>query len=292
MRGMNSLRSKVLGILALLLTVVGLLSFGISSKLLDLSLADFEKRAASDQFQRVELALKQDIEAFVRNTVNHAVWDDAALHVRKYDETYMDKYFTTVSMENVQAHAAAFFTLDHTLHSSVDLQSGQRRALQESSPLGQAMRSALPDPARQAGAHVKRWIAGKPVLLAISPVRSDQPWAANVGWLVMARGLEEGNLRELEQSTGGRFHILKAPQVSDTNTAPAPATGTSSASPAATGNRSSASAPSKLLSDSLGDSELVLEVELPKDLDTQRTTGQWPMRWCWCCWRCWLWSGC
>jgi diguanylate cyclase (GGDEF)-like protein len=254
---MTSLRSKILYILALLLCAVGAISFGVSSSLLDHSLTEFEKRAVSDQFKRVELAFNQDVDALVRNVVSRAVWDDAALHVRKRDETYMDKNFTTVSLENLQAHAAAFFTLKGELHSSVDIRSGQRRELKADDPVTQAMRSVQVDPARQTGGNAKRWINGKPVLLVFSAVRSDQPWAANVGWLVIARGLEDDNLRDLVRTTGAHFRIVSADL----------SRSTSSGLPSST--------ITEVFSDSLGSSDLRLEVDLPQDLGNQRKIGIW-----------------
>ena len=259
MWGMTSLRAKIITILALLLCAVGAISFGVSSTLLDHSLNEFEKRADTDQLTRVELALNQEIAALVRNVVNRAVWDNAALHVRRLDETYMDKNFTSLSMENSQIYAAAFFTLNGKLHSGVDVRSGQRRPLQANSTLEQAMRSVQTDPSRQTGGDAKRWVDGKPVLLVFSAVRSDQPWAANVGWLVMARSLEDANLKDLVQATGARFHIVKAEAATSSPHDGQAATETTS----------------KVLADSLGRSELRLEVGLPKDLDQQRKTGVW-----------------
>jgi Ca2+-binding RTX toxin-like protein len=101
MVGMTALRAKIISILALLLCAVGAISFGVSSTLLDHSLDEFEKRADADQLTRVELAFNQEVSALVRNVVNRPVWDDAALHVRHIDETYMDKNFTTLSLDDV-----------------------------------------------------------------------------------------------------------------------------------------------------------------------------------------------
>lgn len=180
---MTTLRAKIISILALLLSAVGAISFGVSSTLLEHSSEEFERRADADQFTRVELALNQEVAAAVRNVVNRAVWDDAALHVRRLDETYMDKNFTTLSLEKSQTYAAAFFTLSGKLHSSVDIRNGQRRALQADSALAQAMRSVQTDPSSQTAGNAKRWVDGKPVVLVLAPCAATSPgppmWA---GW--------------------------------------------------------------------------------------------------------------
>lgn len=256
---MTSLRARIISILALLLCAVGIISFGVSATLLDHSLAEFEKRADADQFTRVEWALSQEIAALVRNVVKRAVRDDAALHVRRPNETYMDKNFTTLSLENSQTFAAAFFTLNGTLYSSVDIRSGQRRALQVDAPLAQAMRSVLTNPSSQTGGNAKRWVDGKPVLLAFSTVRSDRPGAANVGWLVMARSLEEASLKDLVQATGVHFRIVQADATAKTSP--------DGMSPGKTAGKD--------FTDTLGPSPLRLDVELAQDLDKQREFALW-----------------
>lgn len=90
-------------------------------------------------------------------------------------------------------------------------------------------------------------------------MRSDQPWAANVGWLVMARSLEDANLKDLMQATGAHFRIVQ----SDAPTH------------AATASESPLEIASKVFTDTLGPSTLRLDVDLPQDLNQQRKFVLW-----------------
>jgi len=99
-------------------------------------------------------------------------------------------------------------------------------------------------------------------LLVFSPVRRAERLSPQQGWLLMAQVLDEASLRELSQSTGANFRFLPATAAAATSTAR-----TSGPPQAGTAQVSHA------LRDALGDSNLLLQVDLPPALERQRQTG-------------------
>ncbi len=253
---MASLRIKILLILVLFLCAVGSISFGVGAYLFHQSLVDFEQRATASQLARVETAFLQDVDALVRITVDNAVWDDAAQHMRQPDAAFMEKTFTRESLQNIGVQVAAFFTLDGHLHSSVDARHGGHTHLHADDALVHRIGAALQQPTlahSAGGGNLKLWVAGQPVAVGVSPVRNSAPGAETVGWLVMVRMLDASALRSLVQSTGSQFHIVQATSESATD--------------------AQAGVVGSVLPDSLGSSALRLRVVLQAGLDRQRQTG-------------------
>lgn len=260
----RSLRLKTLGILGLLLCAVGALSFAASAWMLDSSLGEFEQRVAQERVARVASAIQQDVSARVRVASDYGFWDDAAAFMSEPDEKFLTVNFTAESLRNAQVAAVAFFGLDGHLHAGVEMREGRRETLDETRPLVQRMRDLVMDRAlagRSIGGDAKRWVDGRPLLMVFSPVRRTERLSPQLGWLVMLQGLDEANLRELSQTTGASFRLL-----------PAAAGGAARADSAAQVSTAAAQI-TQPLRDALGESELLLQVDLPPALERQRQTG-------------------
>lgn len=249
---MNSLRLRILGVLALLLCVVGAASFVASSALMDRSLAAYEERAGVDQFLRVDLGLNQEVSALMRTSLDYGFWDESARHLQKANPQFLREIFTIDALRNLDVDYVAFLTLDGRLHSSVDVRRGMLESLRDSDPVVVDAMGAvlgLPLAVREQGGHFKMWLNGGPVLLGFSPVRLRDTGAPTVGWVVMGREWNPDRLSRLMQLTGSRFHLQ-----SQTNAAPTGAPGT--------------------LADSGGTSALRLVVDAPQALAAQKSTGK------------------
>ena len=116
---MTSLRLRILGVLTLLLCVVGAASFVASSALMDRSLAAFEERAAVDQFLRVDLGLRQEVDALMRTVLDYGVWDDSALHLQHAKPQFLKDIFTIDALRNLEVDYVAFGDVSSWLTSPV-----------------------------------------------------------------------------------------------------------------------------------------------------------------------------
>nr|WP_315240271.1 EAL domain-containing protein [uncultured Albidiferax sp.] len=249
---MTSLRLRILGVLTLLLCVVGAASFLASSALMDRSLVAYEERAGVDQFLRVDLGLRQEVDALMRTVLDYGVWDDSAFHLQHAKPQFLKDIFTIDALRNLDVDYVAFLTLDGRLHSSVDVRRGLVESLLDSDPVvvdAMGTLLAVPPVVRERGGHFKMWLGGGPVLLVFSPVRLRQVGSPTVGWMVMGREWNTARLSHLMQLTGSRFRLQ-----SEGYGAPVGAPG--------------------ILADSSGASVLRLVVEAPQALAAQKATGK------------------
>ncbi len=244
---MTSLRQRILGVLTLLLCAVGAASFVASSVLMDRSLAAFEERAGRDQFARVDLGLRQEVDSLLRTVMDYGHWDEAAKHLAQLDPGFLRGIFTVEALGNLDVDYVAFLALDGQLHSSVDVRRGLIESLLITDPVvieTMARVLGVPPALRERGGDLKVWLNGGPVLLAFSPVRMRAAGSPTVGWVVMGREWNASRLSRLVQLTGSHFSLLN----------------THSGSPG--------------LVDALGASALHLVVETPQALEAQKTTGK------------------
>ena len=242
--------------LVLFLSAVGAIGFGVSAYLLNQSLNSFEERSAASQMARVEAGLEQDVDALVRTAVDNAVWDDFVQYLDQPAPQFLEKVFSLDSLKNIRVDSVAIFTPDGRLHSSVDASNGQRGTLSSDSELVRSLQAALMTPAAQAlhlGGNLKLMVGGKPILAGFCHVRGSDASAANVGWLVLVRSLDGASLASLVRTTGSQFHIG--------------APGQAATSGAASHEMA------KVLTDTVGDHALQLNVVKQPGLDSQRNTG-------------------
>lgn len=249
---MNSLRLRILGVLTLLLCVVGAASFVASSALMDRSLAAYEERAGVDQFLRVDLGLRQEVNALMRTVLDYGVWDESAQHLQHANPEFLWRIFTTDALRNLDVDYLAFLTLDGHLHSSVDVRRGLVESLRDTdlalvNAMGKVL--AVPPAGREHGGHFKVWLNGGPVLLVFSPVRLREVGAPTVGWMVMGREWNAARLSQLMQLTGSRFSLQAV-------------------------DRSAPTGSPGILADSGGANALRLVVDAPQALEAQKTTGK------------------
>nr|WP_165830820.1 EAL domain-containing protein [uncultured Albidiferax sp.] len=228
---MNSLRARILGLLALLLFVVGAVSFMVSAALMDRSLAAYEERAAHDQFLRVDLGLREEVASLQRTVLDYGIWDDTAAHLQSFLAQYLWQTFTVEALHNLDVDYIAFLTPEGRLHSSVDVRRGLVEPLRASDPvLVETIPAlmAIPVEQRESGGDFKLWLDGQPVLVVFSPVRMRQPGAPVVGWMLMGREWQSARLSRMMQLTGSRFHLLGpgavGPAIAGELPQPAPAT--------------------------------------------------------------------
>jgi diguanylate cyclase (GGDEF)-like protein len=234
-------------VLTLLLCVVGAASFVASSVLMDRSLVAFEERAGRDQFLRVDLGLRQEVDSLMRTAMDYGVWDDTAQHLEHFNQNFLWRIFTTEALGNLDVDYVAFLTLEGRLHSSVDVRRGLVESLLTTDPVViEAMAAVLtvPPAQRERGGDLKVWLNGGPVLLVFSPVRLRAVGSPTVGWVVMGREWNAVRLSRLMQLTGSRFSLQQV----------------GPGLPA--------------LRDSLGTSALQLQVDAPQALEAQKTTGK------------------
>lgn len=80
---------------------MGAASFVASSSLMDRSLAAYEERAGIDQVLRVDLGLRQEVDALMRTVLDYGVWDESARHLQHANPKFLWEIFSTDALRNL-----------------------------------------------------------------------------------------------------------------------------------------------------------------------------------------------
>lgn len=261
---LKSLRFQTLSYLLLLLLVVGVVSFVAGSRIMDQSLKAYEKDVATERFARITQGVELSLQAVQGSATDYAQWDDSFNFMQDGDTTYLEDNYYASALENLGVDFVLFIRSDGSVQTVVDGRNEEPVfGLAETSELAPVLtrfRDAKPTRDTPNGYYLTT-LGGIPIALCYARIEPSEAGEnpPHLGWLVMARILDDKGLQNLRQLTGA--NILLYPTAAQ-DKFPLP-TGYLSAS----------------LTDQLGLSPLTLAADPPPTLSQQRITGQKMLAW-------------
>lgn len=261
---LKSLRFKTLAWLLLLLLGVGIVTFVAGYHLMDRSLQTYEQSMASERLARITQGIGLSLKAMQSAATDYAQWDESYDYMQTPNLDYLERNYYASALENIAADFVLFVNDQGTLVSYVD---GRQQEPLFDLPPSPGLTDAL-TPFKTHAAKLKAangyyltTLDGTAFAISYAAIRpSDDTLAApHVGWLLMARLLNNKGLEQLRQLTGTHLEIV----TNQDNPSTSIPTGYLIAK----------------LQDSLGTSPIAVAVDPPPSLNEQRATSQKMLAW-------------
>lgn len=200
----NSLRSRSLLYLLLLVAMAAALSYWSSSRLLQQSAQQYERHNIEADLERAMLLLETEQRNLLSHVVDYAVWDDTWEFMASVDPDYLDDNYQPDYLTNLSVDYVLFVDEQQRLLQGLDYQA-QGEALQPlsiDSLLWQQIQQRLKRYfllSPQQGGQLTGWEQGIPLLFAIHPILDSQSTQPPRGWLIMGQRLTPARQDDLRQ---------------------------------------------------------------------------------------------
>lgn len=212
---MKSLRTKTLIYLLSLLLLVGVVTFFAGTRLMDQSLDAYEKNLAEERLARVSQGLELSLTTFRNSATDYGQWDATLHFMQGKDPEYLSREYFRSNLNNLHIDYVLFLDQNGQQHAFVD-------GTVEEVTRGETTRSDLAPlladfeyPATREKlvdnqGFLLRLLGGQPYALAFSAITASEPKPEDpkVGWLVMARRLDDKGMAELRKLTGTHIEIF------------------------------------------------------------------------------------
>jgi len=200
----DSLRTRSLLYLLLLVALAAGLSYWSSSQLLQHSAREYEHHSLAADLERARLLLETEQRSLLRHVVDYAIWDDTWEFMATAAPAYLTDNYQPDYLANLSVDYVLFVDAQQQLMHSLDYQ-GEAKALQPlpaNSPLWLQIQRLLVryfalSPTQ--GGMLSGWVEDLPVLLAIHPILDSQSQSPARGWLVMGQRLTPARQDALRQ---------------------------------------------------------------------------------------------
>lgn len=220
---MKSLRTKTLVYLLSLLLVVGLVTYFAGTRLVDQSLNTYEEHVAAERLARVAQGMELSLSTLATSATDYAHWDPTYAFMLGTDPEFLTREFFRSNLDNLHLTYVLMLDQDGRLRGVVD---GSAPALVTGGPERKDFDALIQD-FQDAGIRMKlasrqgyllRIFNGQPIALAFADIEPSEPGPddTRVGWLIMARKLDDGGLTDLRKLTGA--HIEAHAVGASTNT--------------------------------------------------------------------------
>ncbi|GAA4500501.1 putative bifunctional diguanylate cyclase/phosphodiesterase [Pseudaeromonas paramecii] len=201
----DSLRSRSLLYLLLLVAMAAALSYWSSSHLLQQSAQQYERHNIESDLERAALLLETEQRNLLSHVVDYAVWDDTWDYMASAAPGYLEANYQPDYLANLSVDYVLFIDAKQQLMQSLDYQGEEEQLhpLQANSALWQQTQALLTryfELSPRQGGLLTGWEGAHPILFAIHPILDSQSQQAPRGWLVMGQRLTPGrqdNLRQL-----------------------------------------------------------------------------------------------
>ena len=209
----TSLGHWILWRLALLLTVLGLLSSGLSIALLDVYFDRFDESSFHDELKRGDVAFALERATMSTTILDYAYWDDAERFVLGEAPGFLDDNFSPASLRNLGYSAFAFATLNGQFIASRMLAAKDQMAPMPAEVRGklQAIVAGFPANGIADSAVSMFWIGRQAYLVAVAPVTDSAREHDPSGYVFFLRALDAGYLSRLRRITSSHFSLIETP---------------------------------------------------------------------------------
>ncbi|WP_409420711.1 EAL domain-containing protein [Pseudaeromonas sp. ZJS20] len=200
----QSLRSRSLLYLLLLVALAAALSYWSSSHLLRQSAQQYERHNIEADLERAVLLLETERRNLLSHVVDYAVWDDTWEFMASADPGYLEANYQPAYLTNLSVDYVLFLDAQQHLLQGLDYQ-GEEAPLQPltaTNPLWQQVQALLAryfDLSPRQGGRLTGWEQDLPLLFAIHPILDSQSQQVARGWLVMGQRLDPTRQEALQQ---------------------------------------------------------------------------------------------
>jgi sensor domain CHASE-containing protein len=106
------LRTRVIALIGCLFAVLGLAQFLVQQQVLLPSFTELERQAAKTDMQRVEQALRRELDLLLITARDYGNWDETYRFIRNRNAEYVTTNLTPETMETLRVNVIAFITPD------------------------------------------------------------------------------------------------------------------------------------------------------------------------------------
>nr|WP_320011844.1 diguanylate cyclase [uncultured Desulfobulbus sp.] len=205
-----SIRRKVFVIILLIFTLLGGANFLIQRLIIFPSFLELESREASENLQRIRYAIEREIIHLDRLCRDWAIWDESYDFIQTRSQAYIESNLGDSTLESDHLNLLLFCRLDGSIVWGSSLQNDQRLPF----PFFKAQKLSLDHPlfhflqegSQQSSSGIIDSPFG-PLLFSTQTILRSGSSGPGIGYLIMARLLDEPAVKTLKEQTRIPFQI-------------------------------------------------------------------------------------
>lgn len=217
----NSLRSRSLLYLLLLVTLAASLSYWSSSQLLQKSAQQYERHSIEADLERAMLLLEANRRTLLSHVVDYADWNETWAFMSTPDPDYLETNYQASFLNNLAVDFVLFVDNNQQLKLGLVNQGAEQPllTLPADPPLWQQIQPLLTryfQLSPQQGGMLTGWAQNEPLLFAIHPIWDGLSQQGGRGWLIMGQRLDATRQDNLHQWLKLPIHFARVNQPTQT----------------------------------------------------------------------------
>ena len=206
----QSLRSRMLLYLVLILLIFSGIAYWSTGRLLAHSQHNHEQRFAEADLRRLQTLLHSQQQNLLHTLLDYSRWDDTLSFLDTRSSAYLKNNYTRDSLDNLGIDLVLFLSTDLQVLEGLQLQDGRLQTVTTQNPLWQQLKPILAQRSQDElneGIKLVLWAEGTAVQLAIGPITDSDQSQPTAGWLVFARHLDAPRVQRLQSESGVAFSL-------------------------------------------------------------------------------------
>ena len=206
----QSLRSRMLLYLVLILLIFSGIAYWSTGRLLAHSQHNHEQRFAEADLRRLQTLLHSQQQNLLHTLLDYSRWDDTLSFLDTRSSAYLKNNYTRDSLDNLGIDLVLFLSTDLQVLEGLQLQDGRLQTVTTQNPLWQQLKPILAQRSQSElneGVKLVLWAEGTAVQIAVGPITDSDQSQPAAGWLVFARHLDATRLQRLQSESGVAFSL-------------------------------------------------------------------------------------